>query len=57
MQTLANALIAGSGGALAVFLILFMHSETGSDRKTTFRAAGLTAAVLLLASLVFSLIV
>ncbi|MFF7365852.1 hypothetical protein [Streptomyces sp. NPDC008125] len=57
MQTLAYALIAGSGGAMAIFLILSLKHETGSDRQTKYRAAGVAAAVLLLASLVFSLLV
>ncbi|RAJ32823.1 hypothetical protein K353_05821 [Kitasatospora sp. SolWspMP-SS2h] len=57
MQTLAYALIIGCGAAMAIFFILSIKNSERRDAGKVYRVAALTAAVLLMASLVFGIMV
>ncbi|MFB7090472.1 hypothetical protein [Streptomyces sp. NPDC056296] len=57
MQILAYALLVGSSAAMVLFLLLAIRSTRGSDEWKKYRAATVTAIVLMMGSLTFSLLV
>lgn len=57
MQRLAYALIAGSAAVMVIFFFLAVRSDRDTDQWTKYRAATITATILLMASLTFSLLV